>query len=63
MSKLLDRTIELLNTTLIPMTRIAKAVDCNPATLKLLRERKNVPSVVLCEKIYDLLSKHELEVK
>jgi len=45
------------------MTRIAKAVDCNPATLKLLRERKNVPSVVLCEKIYDLLSKHELEVK
>jgi len=63
MSKLLDRTIELLDTTLIPMTKIAKVVECVPSTLRLMRQRKNVPNVVLCEKIYDLLSKHDLEVK
>lgn len=63
MSKLLDRTIELLDSTLIPMTKIAKAVGCTTATLGTIRARKNTPSVVLCEKIYNLLSKTELEVK
>ena len=62
-SQLLKRTQELLNTTLIPMSRIAKVVGCNPVTLKTIREGKNVPNVVLCEAVYNMLSRDPLEVK
>jgi hypothetical protein len=48
---------------MIPMTKIARVVGCTTATLRTIRERKNVPSVVLCEKIYNLLSRDPLEVK
>ena len=63
MSKLLARTRDLLKSTLIPDTRIAKAVGCSSKTIAIIRQGKNVPSVELCEKVYNLLSKYELEVK
>ena len=62
-SKLLTRTRELLGSTLIPDTRLARAVGCSNKTIAAIREGRNVPSVELCEKVYNLLSKHALEVK
>lgn len=62
-SKLLARTSELLKTTLIPHTRIARVVGCSTRTLYTIREGTNVPNVELCEAIYNLLSRYELEVK
>ena len=62
-SKLLARTIELLNKTLIPQARIAREVGCHAATLRALREGKHVPNVELCEAIYNVLARDPLEVK
>lgn len=62
-SKLLERTIELLNETLIPSTRIAREIDCSTKTLYLLRNGQVVPNVELCERIYNFLSRDPLEVK
>lgn len=62
-SRLLTRTRELLATTLIPLTKIARELDCNPRSLALLRDGKHVPSVELCESIYNFLSRDPLEVK
>lgn len=62
-SRLLVRTSELLQTTLIPMSRIAREMGCHVSTVKAIRDRQNDPGVTICENIYNLLSKHELEVK
>lgn len=62
-SKLMARTIELLNETLIPLAKIARAVECNQKTIYALRDGKHVPNVELCERIYNLLSRDPLEVK
>jgi DNA-binding XRE family transcriptional regulator len=63
MSLLLDRTIELLDSTLIPMAKIAREVGCSAKAIEFLRKRRSVPNVILCEKIYNLLSRDPLEVK
>jgi len=62
-SRLLARTRELLATTLIPISRIAKELECSPPTLRLLRDGKHVPNVELCEAVYNFLSRDPLEVK
>lgn len=62
-SKLMARTIELLNETMIPLAKVARAVDCNSKTIYMLRDGKHVPNVELCEAIYNLLSRDPLEVK
>lgn len=63
MSVLLARTRELMRETLIPMTKVAKHVDCAVQTLHAIKRGANVPSVELCEKIYNFLSRDPLKVK
>lgn len=66
-STLYKRTRELLNETLIPHTKIARAVGCCSKTVAVIRDGKNVPNVDLCEAIYNFLSVQrggeKLEVK
>jgi DNA-binding XRE family transcriptional regulator len=62
-SKLLERTRVLLSTTMIPLTRIARELGCNPKTLYSIRDGENDPGVTLCESIYNFLSRDPLEVK
>lgn len=62
-SKLLARTRELLQTTLIPIAAAARELEVSPYTLRNIRDGRTDPGVTLCENIYNLLSKTELEVK
>lgn len=64
MSKLLEKTKELLRNTSIPMERVAVDTGINVYTITRIRGKahKSVPAVDTCEKIYEYLSGKELEV-
>lgn len=62
-SKLLDKTVELLRNSDVPMTRIAARVGCTARTIQLLKgNTPHVPNVELCERLYEYLSGKQLEV-
>jgi len=62
-SALLTRTRELLETTPIPQTVIAEHCGCTTRTIVNIKAGVNIPSVELCEAIYNLLSGTTLKVQ
>lgn len=63
MSRLYEKTKELLRTTTVPIQKISVDTNINVYTLiRLKGVHKSIPAVDTCEKIYTYLSGKQLEV-
>lgn len=63
MSILLQKTVELLKKTDIPTMKLAAEVGVHHKTIRNLRnDYGHAPSVVVCEKLYTILSGKQLEL-